>query len=187
MLRGTLYEFIYQNFMEFIQCQVRKCDLESVEVTATEIDDAMRELSESSGTFVQRETLLIPQYDARAEAYEEMENPQFPEGPAFRIRLNAFRDLWRRGYYLTCGLKFGCDYLAYEAIPGKEHSKWLVKCVDSQDALQPLDLIALSRLSSQVKKHVLLAIVSPDSISPYYIEYSWWRPQRSQKLNQSLV
>lgn len=60
----------------------------------------------------------------------------------------------------------------------QDHSKWLVKCVDSQDALSSLDLIALSRLSSQVKKHVLLAVVSPDTLSPYYIEYSWWKSQR---------
>ncbi|EJD74500.1 hypothetical protein LOAG_18189 [Loa loa] len=120
--------------------------------------------------------------DTREEAYEEMERPPFPKSSVFRIRLNTFRDLWRRGYYLTCGLKFGCDYLAYESIPGEDHSKWLVKCVDSQDALSSLDLIALSRLSSQVKKHVLLAIVSPDTLSPYYIEYSWWKPQRSQNV-----
>lgn len=48
-----------------------------------------------------------------------MERPPLPESSSFRIRLNTFRDLWRRGYYLTCGLKFGCDYLAYEALPGK--------------------------------------------------------------------
>lgn len=48
-----------------------------------------------------------------------MERPPFPKSSVFRIRLNTFRDLWRSGYYLTCGLKFGCDYLAYQSAPGE--------------------------------------------------------------------
>ncbi|VDO44989.1 unnamed protein product [Onchocerca flexuosa] len=162
--------------------KIRRCDIVDVEVTVSEIDDTMKELSRPDNTLKQGDTWFLPLYDTREEAYEEMERPPFPKSSVFRIRLNTFRDLWRRGYYLTCGLKFGCDYLAYESVPGEDHSKWLVKCVDSQDALSSLDLIALSRLSSQVKKHVLLAIVSPDTLSPYYIEYSWWKPQRSQNV-----
>lgn len=57
--------------------------------------------------------------DTREEAYEELVRPPFPQTSLFRIKLNTFRDLWRRGYYLTCGLKFGCDYLAYECVPGE--------------------------------------------------------------------
>ncbi|CAG9539805.1 unnamed protein product [Cercopithifilaria johnstoni] len=159
--------------------KVRRCDIVNVEVTASEIDDTVEELSKSDNIPKQEDTWFLPLYDTREEAYEEIERPPLPKSSVFRIRLNTFRDLWRRGYYLTCGLKFGCDYLAYESAPGEDHSKWLVKCVDSQDALSSLDLIALSRLSSQVKKHVLLAVVSPDTLSPYYIEYSWWKPQRS--------
>ncbi|KAK6114478.1 tRNA intron endonuclease catalytic C-terminal domain family protein [Brugia pahangi] len=162
--------------------KVRRCDIVNVEVTDSEIDDAVKELSKHDNTHKEGDIWFLPLYDTREEAYEEMEGPPLPESSVFRIRLNTFRDLWRRGYYLTCGLKFGCDYLAYESVPGEDHSKWLVKCVDSQDTLSFLDLIALSRLSSQVKKHVLLAIVSPDTLSPYYIEYSWWKPQRSQNI-----
>lgn len=48
-----------------------------------------------------------------------MEFPNFPTDTAFRLRLTTFRDLWRRGYYLTNGLKFGCDYLLYVNKPEK--------------------------------------------------------------------
>ncbi|VDN37628.1 unnamed protein product [Gongylonema pulchrum] len=86
---------------------------------AEEINDVMKELAEAASTSEPREIWQTPLYDIREEAYEEMKRPPFPENSNFRIRLNTFRDLWRRGYYLTCGLKFGCDYLAYEAIPGE--------------------------------------------------------------------
>ncbi|VDN19148.1 unnamed protein product, partial [Gongylonema pulchrum] len=97
---------------------VRRCDLENIEVTAEEINDVMKELAKAASTSEPREIWHTPLYDIREEAYEEMKRPPFPENSNFRVRLNTFRDLWRRGYYLTCGLKFGCDYLAYEAIPG---------------------------------------------------------------------
>lgn len=58
------------------------------------------------------------------------------------------------------------------------HARWLVKCKDSMESIEPLELIALSRVASQVKKYVLLAVVAPDTITPYYIEYCWWKPQR---------
>ncbi|VBB28235.1 unnamed protein product [Acanthocheilonema viteae] len=162
--------------------KVQRCDIINVKVTASEINDAVKELSTPYNISKQENTWFLPLYNTHEEIYEEIERPPFPKSSDFRIRLNTFRDLWRRGYYLTCGLKFGCDYLAYESAPGEDHSKWLVKCVNSQDALSSLDLIALSRLSSQVKKHILLAVVSPDTLSPYYIEYSWWKPQRSRNL-----
>jgi tRNA-splicing endonuclease subunit Sen34 len=30
------------------------------------------------------------------------------------IRYKVFKDLWTKGFYLTCGLKFGGDFLVYE-------------------------------------------------------------------------
>lgn len=31
-----------------------------------------------------------------------------------RLRYKVFKDLWSKGYYLTCGMKFGGDFLVYE-------------------------------------------------------------------------
>ncbi|VDN00889.1 unnamed protein product [Thelazia callipaeda] len=131
--------------------RVRRRDVDSVEVTASEVDETLKELSKIRESCPPKDIWYFPLCDARDDAYEKIERPPFPRSLNFRLRLNTFRELWRRGYYLTCGLKFGCDFLVYEAVPGKEHAKWLVKCVDSQDSLSSLDLIALSRLSSQAE------------------------------------
>lgn len=29
------------------------------------------------------------------------------------MRYYIFKDLWKKGYYITSGSKFGCDYLLY--------------------------------------------------------------------------
>lgn len=36
--------------------------------------------------------------------------------PDVSLEATVFRDLWTRGFFVTSGLKFGCDFLAY---PGK--------------------------------------------------------------------
>jgi len=57
----------------------------------------------------------------------------------------------------------------------QNHSSYLVVCVGAQDPLQPLDLISSSRLASQMKRTVLLAVVTADSLIPYYITANWWK------------
>lgn len=39
------------------------------------------------------------------------------------LRYKVFSDLWRRGYYLTPGLKYGGDYLVYAGLFEREERK----------------------------------------------------------------
>lgn len=55
--------------------------------------------------------------------YELLNNPTFPNTQEYLKKLTTFRDLWRKGFYITSGIKFGCDYLLYEKPPGLDHSK----------------------------------------------------------------
>jgi len=48
---------------------------------------------------------------------------RYPESSTYRKRVTVFRDLWRKGFYLTTGVNFGCDFLAYERLPGERHSR----------------------------------------------------------------
>jgi tRNA-splicing endonuclease subunit Sen34 len=102
----------------------------------------------------------------------------FPTTNEYRLRLTVFRDLWRKGLFLSSGIKFGCHYLAYEASPTKVHSKYMIFCRSSVDALTPFDLTGLSRVASQVKKKILLSVVSSDTLIPYYMKISWWKGQK---------
>lgn len=57
----------------------------------------------------------------------------------------------------------------------------MVNCIDStgfDKSFQPLNLISAVRVSSQVKKQLLLSIVSPDSLIPYYIQTNWWKGEK---------
>uniref|UniRef100_A0A915DYI4 tRNA-intron lyase n=1 Tax=Ditylenchus dipsaci TaxID=166011 RepID=A0A915DYI4_9BILA len=85
-------------------------------------------------------------------SYELISDPEFPSDPVYLTRLQTFRDLWRKGFYLTNGTKFGCDYLAYTKPPGEEHSRFMVICMGAESSKSSIDLIAISRVASQVQK-----------------------------------
>uniref|UniRef100_A0A1I8C0S8 tRNA-intron lyase n=1 Tax=Meloidogyne hapla TaxID=6305 RepID=A0A1I8C0S8_MELHA len=90
-------------------------------------------------------------------------------------KMSSKRILNAYGFYLLNGAKFGCDYLAYEKPPGEKHSLFMVICSDVNKSLNIYNLIATSRVSTQVKKKILLAVVNPGTLLPYYLEMNWWK------------
>ncbi|KAI6195551.1 TRNA-intron lyase [Aphelenchoides fujianensis] len=116
------------------------------------------------------EECLQLNYDAPSEFYEVLEDSQvvFPSTADYRLRLVVFRDLWRKGFFLTAGHNFGCHFLAYEGSPAELHAKYMVFCQHTTVQTAPLDMMSLSRVATQVRKEVLWACVSDDTLAPYY-------------------
>lgn len=79
------------------------------------------------------------------------------------LRCLVFHALWRDGFRLTNGLKFGADFLAYPDDPSKCHSPFLV-LVRRRDALvAPAALLAWSRVANGSLKTGVFALVDlPD-------------------------
>ncbi|VDK52950.1 unnamed protein product [Cylicostephanus goldi] len=110
----------------------------------------------------------------------------------FRARELVYHDLWRKGYYLTCGDQFGSAWLVYEGLPGNVHAKFLCDFILDDEMLSPLKLISLVRVATQVgtlcstevklpmllqvKKTLLIAIVPSDNNLPHYITFEWFKP-----------
>lgn len=49
-------------------------------------------------------------------------------------RTHVYQDLYRRGFYISSGLKFGSDYLAYTGDPDEYHSKYAIRLVPSDNS-----------------------------------------------------
>ena len=81
--------------------------------------------------------------------------PPPPEGPLERTRRAVYADLWRRGYWLTDGLKFGGHLLAYEGDPLVFHAVFVVRCVTRRPHLR--ELAGLQRLANGCGKRLLLS------------------------------
>ncbi len=76
------------------------------------------------------------------------------------VALEVFVDLTNRGKFVTLGLKFGADFLAYENDPLVCHAKYLVKILPEGSSINQNELIASERIANQAKKSLLLAYKS---------------------------
>ncbi|MBN3322059.1 SEN34 endonuclease, partial [Atractosteus spatula] len=133
---------------------------------------------ESSFTFPEAAT-AVQLCTARARlGYEPEERllmagdwPQ-PCDERMEARYRVYRDLRRRGYYVTPAGKFGGDYLVYPGDPLRFHAHFIAVCLPPEAETPLSDLLALSRLGSNVKKTVLLC--SPgESGGVVYTSLQW--------------
>ncbi|XP_034404405.1 tRNA-splicing endonuclease subunit Sen34 [Cyclopterus lumpus] len=77
-------------------------------------------------------------------------------------RYQVFRDLRGRGFYLTSAGKFGGDFLVYPGDPLRFHAHFISVCLSLDESVCLLDVLAVSRLGSNVKKTVLLCSPGTD-------------------------
>lgn len=81
----------------------------------------------------------------------------FPNNSAEWIKYKVYEYLWGHQLFVTPGLKFGGDYLAYPGDPLRYHSHYIVNARDRQACLSPVDLVSMGRLAVNVKKMYVLA------------------------------
>ncbi|CAL8363564.1 unnamed protein product [Merluccius merluccius] len=101
-----------------------------------------------------------------------------PHSPALRdprseSRFRVFRDLRQRGYYVTSAGKFGGDFLVYPGDPLRFHAHFIAVCMALEEELPLVDVLAVARLGSNVKKTVLLCSPGSDASLVHYTSLQW--------------
>lgn len=111
---------------------------------------------------------------------------KYPDNEGDKLKYFIFKDVWLRGFYINSGLKFGCDYIVYEADPLTEHARFLLVCKKEDEEFSALKLLIHGRLSNQVSKQLVLA--SLESITNEtksedinYVLLKWRGNQHSRK------
>ena len=91
----------------------------------------------------------------------DQNDPDLSLSPHDDLKFKVFSDLHSKGFFLTSGFQFACDFLVYEKDPYICHSKFMVVCrLEGVDNLNPLQVTSLGRLSVSVKKQVLVAYLT---------------------------
>ncbi|MCJ1311286.1 tRNA-splicing endonuclease subunit [Agyrium rufum] len=72
-----------------------------------------------------------------------------------------FRHLHSHGYFMSPGLRFGCQFLVYPGDPLRFHSHFLAVAYGWEEEFDLLDLVGGGRLGTGVKKGWLLGGVEP--------------------------
>ncbi|KAJ5654119.1 tRNA-splicing endonuclease subunit tsp-4 [Penicillium lividum] len=76
--------------------------------------------------------------------------------PDVPLSYALFAHLQSRGYFLSPGLRFGCQYVAYPGDPLRFHSHFLVVSAEWDQEIDLMDIIIGGRLGTGVKKGFLL-------------------------------
>lgn len=81
-------------------------------------------------------------------------NPELspPSPPSYPLVAH----LHSKDYYLSPGLRFGCQFLVYPGDPLRFHSHFLANCYDWDEEIELIDLVGGGRLGTGVKKGWLI-------------------------------
>lgn len=86
---------------------------------------------------------------------ERIKTPKMPS--SFDDKRSACHAaLWHAGLFLTSGIKYGCDWLAYSGSPEIYHAIYIVFVVDIDRQLRASDISSLSRIATKNRKRLML-------------------------------
>ncbi len=119
--------------------------------------------------------LKISQPDGKAITPAEIKKICKRQYVDFDSKYLVFQDLRGKGYVVTPGIKFGCDFAVYEHGPGIDHAPYLVQVFRAADELSATGLVLAGRLATTVKKQFILAIPKASGKAVDYVGFDWWR------------
>ena len=90
------------------------------------------------------------------------------------MKYAVYRDLRERGYVVTPGIKYGCDFAVYEHGPGVDHAPFIVQVKGSGDGLTAPEIVEAGRLATTVRKTFIIALVDGEAIR--FLSFKWWKP-----------
>jgi len=93
----------------------------------------------------------------------------------FEANYLVFKNLREKGYIVTPGIKFGCDFAVYEQGPGIDHAPYLVQVFRTTERLTATGMVLAGRLATTVKKQFILAIPRVKDERVDYVGFDWWR------------
>ncbi|CAD6563711.1 MAG: tRNA-splicing endonuclease subunit [Cyphobasidiales sp. Tagirdzhanova-0007] len=89
-------------------------------------------------------------------------------------RIKVFGDLWKKGYFMGSGLKFGGDFLVYPGDPLRFHSHFTLTVFPTPLAeIRPIDIVSWGRLATAVKKAHLLGSWNARKEEVQYLSLEW--------------
>ena len=91
----------------------------------------------------------------------------------FDKKYAVYKDLREKGFVVTPGIKYGCDFAVYEYGPGIDHAPYIVQIMGLNDAMTALEIVRSGRLASTVRKTFIVAVLGDKGVD--YLEFKWWR------------
>ena len=124
---------------------------------------------------IERNKLKVTKIDGKAVPLAEIKKICKKQYVNFETQYFVFLKLRDKGYIVTPGIKFGCDFAIYEQGPGIDHAPYLVQVLNLTDSLTATGIVLAGRLATTVKKQFILAIPNLKEKKVAYVGFDWWR------------
>jgi tRNA-splicing endonuclease subunit Sen34 len=105
--------------------------------------------------------------DTTTDIYYSTHIPK-PEGVMFRV----YEYLNNAGYWMTPGLRFGCEFTAYPGDPLRYHSHFLVHVEKDGEEVEMLTMVGGGRVATQTRKAWMLAGQVDGDVRVFSIEWA---------------
>ena len=92
----------------------------------------------------------------------------------FDKKFQVYKDFREKGYVISPGIKFGCDFAVYQKGPGIDHAPYVIQVYNKSDVITSTGVVLAGRLSTSVRKQFILAIPKGKSHVDY-LALDWWR------------
>jgi tRNA-intron endonuclease len=91
----------------------------------------------------------------------------------FEAKYGVYRELRERGYIVTPGIKYGCDFAVYEHGPGLDHAPYVMQIHGPEEPLDAAEIVKSGRLAATVRKSFIKAVEIEGEIR--FLEFNWWK------------
>ncbi|KAJ3128918.1 tRNA-splicing endonuclease subunit Sen34 [Physocladia obscura] len=95
-----------------------------------------------------------------------------------KAKTAVFEHLHKSGFYITSGVKFGADFLAYQGDPLLYHAAYVCLVVPNTKTknITPLDIIGYARMGRNAKKKIMLCGFDAEtgSVSKVVLDWTGW-------------
>ena len=91
----------------------------------------------------------------------------------FEAKYRVYGELREKGYVVTPGIKYGCDFAVYEHGPGLDHAPYVMQVHGSEEPLDAAEIVKSGRLAATVRKSFIKAVEIEGEI--HFLEFNWWK------------
>ena len=91
----------------------------------------------------------------------------------FEAKYRVYGELREKGYVVTPGIKYGCDFAVYEHGPGLDHAPYVMQVHRSEEPLDAAEIVKSGRLAATVRKSFIKAVEIGGEIR--FLEFNWWK------------
>ncbi len=92
----------------------------------------------------------------------------------FKRAYLIYKDMRKKGYVVTPGIKFGSDFAVYERGPGIDHAPFIISVRSKKDSMGPFEIVRAGRLATTVRKQFIIATPRGRKGIDYFI-FKWFK------------